>query len=239
MKNKKKIIIASVILLAVIIAAAGIIIAQESKKAYDRGNVQTSAVQRENGEEQSVPDKTTEKTAKFSFGETDGKSYYNSFAGLMFNLPSDDWSFLNTKETAKLTGAKVNKSRAIISNDHGKGYYDACIYDSKTKSTVQFMLFKSEDKKELSPKQMVNAITDEKKDSLKDFKHGEFYEKQVADSTYLCTDCVYTQNDTEKRSTLAVRKIGKDFICITTDLILNNDENLSSDYLSIFREYKA
>lgn len=243
MKDKKTISLIIAIFSVVIIVIAGIIVVQEGKMSGESDKAQTSAVQQEDGEGQtgsdskSGSDKATEETAEFSLGEIQGNAYYNSFAGLMFNLPSDDWSFLSAEETAQLANAKVSKSKAIYSNFYGTFYYDACISDKKTKTTVQLALFKSSEKKNLTAKQMANVVYERQKDIYDDFKHGDFYELQVAGSTYLCTDCVYTQDGTDKRCTLAVRKIGSDFVCITTDLILNNDENLSSDYLSIFREY--
>ena len=238
MKDKKTVSLIIAIFSVVIIVIAGIIVVQESKEPDTIDTAQSSAVQQEE-DGQSGADKTTEEAAEFSLGEIQGNAYYNSFAGIMFNLPSDDWSFLDAEEAARLVNAKVSKSKPVYSNHYGKLYYDACILDKKTKTSIQLALFESNEKKNLNAKQIISMLYKRQKNMYDDFSHGDFYELQVAGSTYLCTDCVYTNNGTDKRYTIATRKIGSDFVCITTDLISNNDENLSSDYLSIFREYKV
>ena len=154
MKDKKTVSLIIAIFSVVIIVIAGIIVVQESKEPATIDTAQSSAVKQEE-DGQSGADKTTEEVAEFSLGEIQGNAYYNSFAGIMFNLPSDDWSFLDAEEAARLVNAKVSKSKPVYSNHYGKLYYDACILDKKTKTSIQLALFESNEKKNLNAKILI------------------------------------------------------------------------------------
>ena len=179
----------------------------------------------------------TEKTAKndIQFGVYTDDTYTNAFAGFGIKLPDSGWKFLKDEDIKTLLAGnnpQTNENgKVYIDSEAEKAYYDMMLMNDATGTNIQVVLSEASvaagiiTSEDLYIKNAVAGIGDSAVAS-------DAYDLTVAGEKYRAIDLDYTSYGTKQ--TIAVRKVGKNFVGIIITVYSSTDSNACSYYADMF-----
>lgn len=189
-------------------------------------------------EEQEDDDKDAGK--KITYGVFTDDTYTNEFAELGVKLPDSDWKFLSSDELCDLLSAnnpQTDESGEIyIESSAETAYYDLMMLNNTTGTNIQVVLSKTNavagvlTSEDLYISNATSSITNSSTTTISDT-----YSLNIAQQEYKAVDVEYTAYGTKQ--TIAVRKTGKNFVCIIVTVYENSDSNESAYYTDMFYKF--
>lgn len=188
--------------------------------------------------ESSDETQTTEaESSSFSTGTISENKYTNSFAGFGIDLPDSNWRFLGEDEVYEMLGdsspQKDENGSIYVESEGETAYYDMMMLNDTTGTNIQVVLSQGNGVSGIITSEelyLSNASSGLEDDGTT--KVGDTYSITIAGEKYTAVNVDYTAYGTTQ--TIAVRKVGSDFVTVIITIYSGLDMNGTDYYTDMF-----
>lgn len=234
-KNKAGKIIGIILGIIVFIFVALFVIGLFVDDSEDDGFVTQTTTQAD-GQTGETESQTQSSGSGITQGVISDNTYSNAFAGFGIDLPDSNWAFVTGDQLYEMlaeNSPQRDENGAIyIESEAETAYYDLMMMNSTTGTNIQVILSDTN--------AVAGVITSEDlylsnaTSSLADSTTviGDTYDLTIAGENYKAVNVDYTSYGTTQ--TLAVRKVGSDFVCLIVTVYSGLDMNGTEHYTNLF-----
>ena len=196
---------------------------------------QTTTQHSESADQTQQP--TEAESNSFSTGTISENKYTNSFAGFGIDLPDANWRFLGEDEVYEMLGdsspQKDENGSIYVESEGETAYYDMMMLNDITGTNIQVVLSQGNGVSGVITSEelyLSNASSGLEDDGTT--KVGDTYTVTIAGEEYTAVNVDYTAYGTTQ--TIAVRKVGSDFVTVIITIYSGLDMNGTDYYTDMF-----